>query len=396
MPLLRRALALCSILACARAPAVRPFRAVWIDGWASACDAKGFPPRRLPPFGALGFEVNDANGSRTGNSGGILYSTSSALPYPYRESGLVPFYEVPARCLPDDANCSAAKPINGGLPQALDLTAHVAALTRDIERQIPDPEASGVYSFDWEFWWPVWERNGIGGPPGQPPPTSIYQNRSIMLVQQRHPDWDQQQLVAQAKREWEAAARALFLATLRTAKALRPNSLWGFYNYPNCDGPANGLPGVAPCSCTASQNDELEWLWDEVTALQPSIYVLWDHPENSTRNAFYVDCQMAEANRVVAKRKARGPAGELPVFAFVWPRYHSNHFDGHYAPDARTYLRGADMVAEFGRPALLHGAAGVLIWGMKDDVINDTQCNGPSSFGRWVNMSLGPYDSLYN
>ena len=100
---------------------------------------------------------------------------------------------------------------------------------------------------------------------------------------------------------------------------------------------------------------------------------------------------MAEANRVVAKRKARGPAGELPVFAFVWPRYHSNHFDGHYAPDARTYLRGADMAAEFGRPALLHGAAGVLIWGMKDDVINDTQCNGPSSFGRWVNMTLGPY-----
>ena len=34
------------------------------------------------------FEANDRNGSRTGNAGGILYSTSAALPYPYRESGL--------------------------------------------------------------------------------------------------------------------------------------------------------------------------------------------------------------------------------------------------------------------------------------------------------------------
>jgi hypothetical protein len=28
---------------------------------------------------------------------------------------------------------------------------------------------------------------------------------------------------------------------------------------------------------------------------------------------------------------------------------------------------------------------------MKSDVVNDTQCNGPASFGAYVNGTLGPY-----
>ena len=56
------------------------YRAIWIDGWATSCASKGFPVRHPPDYAALGFEANDANGSRTGNAGGILYSTSSASP----------------------------------------------------------------------------------------------------------------------------------------------------------------------------------------------------------------------------------------------------------------------------------------------------------------------------
>jgi hypothetical protein len=62
------------------AQTTEPYRAVWIDGWADDCVSKGFPVTHLPDFAALGFEVNNVQGSRTGNSGGILYSTSSALP----------------------------------------------------------------------------------------------------------------------------------------------------------------------------------------------------------------------------------------------------------------------------------------------------------------------------
>ena len=35
-----------------------------------------------------------------------------------------------------------------------------------VTRQIPDPNARGVYSFDWEFWYPSWEPNGISGRDG--------------------------------------------------------------------------------------------------------------------------------------------------------------------------------------------------------------------------------------
>ena len=62
---------------------------------------------------------------------------------------------------------------------------------------------------------------------------------------------------------------------------------------------------------------------------------------------------------------------------------------GHYQPYARTYLNAADMAVEFGQSALEAGAAGVLVWGMNNDVINNTQCNGPKSFGRYLNDTLG-------
>ena len=284
----------------------------------------------MPDFTALGFESNDVNGSRTGNKGGILYSTSSALPYPERESGLVPYYDNTACQTTGDWNCSAAKARNGGLPQLANITAHVEALSLDIARQIPDQNSTGVYSFDWEFWWPVWEQNSDGDVHGNPPQTSIYVNKSIALVQAKHPSWTLAQTIAQAKDEFEAAAKIYFLETLRTAKQLRPLARWGFYNFPNCDGPGDGAPGVAPCSCSGSRNDALEWLYDEVTSLQPSIYVYYDHPENTTKNAFYAECQMAESKRVVASAAARGTrvAGELPIYTFVWPRYHMNHYDG--------------------------------------------------------------------
>ena len=75
----------------------------------------------------------------------------------------------------------------------------------------------------------------------------------------------------------------------------------------------------------------------------------------------------------------------------VLARYHCNHYDGHYACNDRTYLAQGDMQVEFGRAALRSGAAGVLIWGMNADVVNDTQCNGARSYGGCVAEPLSVF-----
>ena len=60
------------------------------------------------------------------------------------------------------------KPTNGGVPQAenFNLSLFQAKLGAEIHRNIPDPEWSGLASFDFEAWAPIWEENtGWAGKP---------------------------------------------------------------------------------------------------------------------------------------------------------------------------------------------------------------------------------------
>ena len=59
-------------------------------------------------------------------------------------------------------------------------------------------------------------------------PESIYQVQSRKLVQDAHPGWSAAQIEAEAKRSFEAGAKALHLATLARSKAVRPHGLWGW------------------------------------------------------------------------------------------------------------------------------------------------------------------------
>ena len=71
------------------------------------------------------------------------------------------------------------------------------------------------------------------------------------------------------------------------ARKLRPHGRWGWYNFP-------GEAGSAP------SDDRMLWLYENVNALFPSIYLeSADAPTNTER----VDKQMVEARRV---RRCRG------------------------------------------------------------------------------------------
>ena len=76
-------------------------------------------------------------------------------------------------------NCTA---YYGGLPQLTNLSAHLEQLEHDLTASIPDPHWSGVAALDWESWKPDWRQNRYNE-------YWVYVNRSIELVQQRHPSW---------------------------------------------------------------------------------------------------------------------------------------------------------------------------------------------------------------
>ena len=72
-------------------------------------------------------------------------------------------------------------PVNGGLPQLMNMTKHLAQWRLDIARQFPSPDFDGVVSLDWEMWFPLWEVNAAD------PRLAIYANKSRELVRQERP-----------------------------------------------------------------------------------------------------------------------------------------------------------------------------------------------------------------
>lgn len=108
--------------------------------------------------------------------------------------------------------------VNGGVPQAANLSAHLELLEKTVVQWIPDPDWDGNAVLDFEAWTTVWELNTDSGNwHGR-----RYQNYSIYLVQKEHPEWPKEQVVAEAKKEFEGAATEFFVETLSTCKKLRP------------------------------------------------------------------------------------------------------------------------------------------------------------------------------
>ncbi len=116
--------------------------------------------------------------------------------------------------------------INGGLPQIASLTQHREKMPEGIAKYIRDPSARGLAVIDWEEWRPIWIRNWDT--------KAIYKSQSQLLVSQKKTGWTQTQIYKVAQQEFEMSSRIFMLETLRLAKSLRPNQLWGFYLFPDC------------------------------------------------------------------------------------------------------------------------------------------------------------------
>ncbi len=202
--------------------------------------------------------------------------------------------------------------VNGGLPQIASLTQHREKMPEGIAKYIRDPSARGLAVIDWEEWRPIWIRNWDT--------KAIYKSQSQLLVSQKKTGWTQTQIYKVAQQEFEMSSRIFMLETLRLAKSLRPNQLWGFYLFPDCYNhdyrrSLENYTGRCP-DVEVARNDQLKWLWTESTALFPSIYMKSVLRSTSSARQF-VRNRVKEGMRLASV----GEGLARPVFVYSRPTY---------------------------------------------------------------------------
>eukprot|EP01043_Picozoa_sp_COSAG02_P008979 COSAG02_NODE_298_length_25350_cov_48.266999_12_plen_392_part_00 len=267
------------------------------------------------------------------------------------------------------------------IPQTSNLSAHVAALRRGIGVLIPDEEFAGVCLLDFETMRADWNSSN----PASRALSITYAGNDTDL----------------AKRQYEAAARRFFEATISTTRELRPNCRIGWYSYPT-----NALPHIGdsqwfaycathPGTCSFDTgrsgnatgydgpgggdqrqiNDELSWLFDALDIITPSIY-LGEMPSQTSNSATaeYVASTTREAIRLAKKSK--------PVLPVAWLQYDNFWDHAINKTAARQLLSAAHVAIELGTP-LANGADGVLIWGHLDTSSTPSSPQSLSAYNRY-------------
>uniref|UniRef100_A0A4W6G9S9 Hyaluronidase n=1 Tax=Lates calcarifer TaxID=8187 RepID=A0A4W6G9S9_LATCA len=184
--------------------------------------------------------------------------------------------------------------VNGGIPQLGDLAAHLALTVTQMSGLL-QPNFTGLAVIDWEEWRPLWERN-FGS-------KMVYRKLSKELVRQERPDLSDRAVKLMARQKFEESARKFMEETLRSVVTDRPKGLWGFYGFPACFNQQKRKTDESYTGrChrgTRQQNDRLSWLWQQSTALYPSIY-LPQRLAGSMDAALMVRHRVLEALRVAS------------------------------------------------------------------------------------------------
>ncbi|KAM9859789.1 hyaluronidase-2 [Aulostomus maculatus] len=259
-------------------------------------------------------------------------------------------------------------PVNGGLPQVSSLKRHQEKMPDDVWKYIRDPEARGLAVIDWEEWRPLWIRNWDS--------KDVYRRHSIELVRQKNPTWPPEQVAKVAQQEFEMSAKRFMLETLKYAKNLRPNQLWGFYLFPDCYNhdyrhTLENYTGRCP-DAEVARNERLKWLWTESTALFPSIY-MGTVLRSSTSGRQFVRNRVKEGMRLASS----GDGLARPVFVYTRPTY----------TNSLEQLTEMDLVSTIGESVAL-GAAGIILWGEAAYATSKTSC---TELAAYLQGPLGEY-----
>ncbi|XP_050423559.1 hyaluronidase-like [Adelges cooleyi] len=252
---------------------------------------------------------------------------------------------------------------NGGVPHEGNLTKHLQVFTEDVvKRLVPDSKFAGIAVIDFEHWRPMYDEN-FGS-------LQSYKDYSMEIERYYHPLWPDSERQKEAARKFEKAAYQFLKRTLEIAKSLRPKAHWGYYGYPFCFNytPKNNQPNCSPG--VIKNNEKTKWLFEESTAIYPSLYYKSEDMSVETR-AKFMKGRMMEALRV---SKMTSP--KKPVYAYTWLKYY----------DTKQFVEKADLLNSLTIPKR-NGATGIIIWGASNDVNNEKKCK---SLLNYLNGVLGP------
>lgn len=225
---------------------------------------------------------------------------------------------------------------NGGVPQLADLGAHLDEAAKDLQAAIPDPNFTGYACIDWESWSPCWDMTN-----------PVHKNLSELIVRNDFPDLPEDEVEAEARRQFEDAAKIFTLATLQLCKSLRPHAKWGLFNYPS--------------QFTTACDESLSWMYEAQTGFFPCIYA--DKFSITSGVPGPGQGRLRDYEDLIALNisKARMIAGdEREVQAYVRARYYEGNSVYGLQPVNNHDLRA--MV----RQARLSGADGVIFWDYAD------------------------------
>ena len=125
---------------------------------------------------------------------------------------------------------------------------------------------------------------------------SIFRNKSIELVKQKHPFGQVVQLKTQLEQCLKQQPKNLWkkLCCLFMQK-LCPKSLWRFFGFPNC---YNDKDAENCSQVTMKYNDQISWLFEWSSVLFPTVYL---HDKAKLDSTLFVKYRLLESFRFTKK-----------------------------------------------------------------------------------------------
>ncbi|CAK1589429.1 unnamed protein product [Parnassius mnemosyne] len=318
----------------------KPFKVYW-NVPTMQCTSKKIPFANL--YEKYGI-IQNANDSFRGEKIAILY-----------DPGLFP-------ALLKNETSGKFKFRNGGVPQEGDIESHLDAFRLTMEQSIPDVDFKGVGIIDFESWRPIFRQNfGVLVP---------YKDVSYEIEKKTHWWWPKTWVQDEAKQRFEEAARIFMQNTLSIAKQMRPKAQWGYYGFPYCFNVAANNPSENCPANVIQENNKINWLWSESTALYPSIYS--SKNLTSKQLAALIRGRVTEASRI--RRKG------TPILPYFWFKYRDGGF-----------LNELDLEMVL-KTLYKSNASGFIIWGSSKDVNTIEKCN---KLQNYVDTIMGPAISKY-
>lgn len=248
------------------------------------------------------------------------------------------------------------------------LDSHRAAIAEYLDKAIPDPGFDGYAAIDYEEFRVRWDRT-INRPSDEPADAEDHDFRDDWrdYIRSINPDFDGMSEDEQDEHlvdTYQAAVREFFLATLEECRELRPNAKWTFYGYPyrffhhRREAPMDVISYGDGSHAGSRRNDEIQWLWDAMDFISPSLYAMRvvEGPEaRDCAEIVSVEDDQEYFNAMV--RESRRIGRGKPVIPFI-----ANKF---YKKSSCVYMDNVGENTLYNQIAapVIAGADGAILWG---------------------------------